>query len=258
MNSQKTAPIRHTLFAKRKTWPWIIRGLILVVVLGIAGGLFALYQAFVHIPVATTATATATDTPVATATILVTESPTATATRTQATRLSPTLNTVTVTIVPSRTPTATRTVAQVETLVPTATPLITAPLNAEESSQIIAFKTENNCLGNPVILQIGVKFIDKDNADVIANTCVLSIKNADGVQEYVFGQETDDTYHGWIQGKTWVLHVKVIKGEIAIAAPRGAFNSRNGSPMIDYGEITGVDFYVHIMVHARLIPTATP
>jgi len=257
MNSQRTIPVRHTLFAKRKIWPWIIRGLILLLVLGVVGGLFALYQAFAHIPVAT-ATATTTDTPVATETIQVTASPTAPATRTQAPRLSPTLNTATVTIVPSRTPTATMTVAQVETLVPTATPPITVPLSAEESSQILAFKTENNCLGNPYVLQIGVKFTDAQNANVISNTCVLSIKNADGVQEYVFGQKTNDTYHGWIQGKTWVLHVKVIKGEIAIAAPRGAFNSRNGSPMIDYGEITGVDFYVHIMVHARLIPTATP
>ncbi len=257
MLNQKTIPVRHRLFRRRKIWPWIIGIFALLLCTSIVGGNWALIQNLLAPYVTATATAETTTPPTATFTFTVTASPTATATTTPDPTESPTAGDATVTIAPSRTPTETMTETQTNTPVPTATQPITEPLSADESSRLVGFQSEN-CPRKPAYLQIRVEFTDATHAKVVANYCTIVVRNEKGLPEYRFGiANTEDDK--WIPGNTWIFIVEVVKKEIAIKAERSAFNDRNGDPMVEYGAIIGVvDYYVHIQIYPTLIPTPTP
>ncbi len=243
--SQKTIPIRHRLFHGRKVWPWIIGILLCLVVTGTIGGNLSLIHELLAPDTATPST-TATESPVAST------SPQVTATRTPV----PTLNNATVTIVP-QTPTATMAASSTNTVEPTATQIMTSPLSAEETSRLLAF-TSANCPRKPSMLKIRVRFLDANTAEVVANYCAIEVRNATGIAQYELSTISGEDDHGWIMGTVWKFKIQVIKKELAIVAQRSAFTSFNGEPMIEYGEIIGVDKYVHIQVLPRLIPTETP
>lgn len=252
MFTQKTVPVRHRLFRARKIWPWIIGFVLCAVVTGTIGGNLTLIRAFVATHTATP-TATATDTPTARPT----SSPTATATRTPLPSATATLEDIlTAKATSSPTFTLTTTASPTNTLEPTATALITEPLSAEESSRLLQFKNEN-CPRKPAYLQMRVRFIDAENAEIVANTCAIQVRNANGVAQYELSTVSGEDDHGWIMGTVWTFHVKVYKKEIAIVAERSAFNDPNGKPMVEFGQIIGVDYYVHIQVLPTTIPTAT-
>lgn len=251
MFNQKTIPVRHRLFRARKVWPWIIGIVFCLLVTGTIGGNWTLIQKLMTTP---TTTATVTDTPKPTATATETDAPTATPTKTKVPTLTSTADTATVTSSP--TPTVTMTETQTNTPVPTATQPITEPLSADESSRLVGFQSEN-CPRKPAYLQIRVEFTDATHAKVIANYCTIVVRNEKGLPEYRFGvANTEDDK--WIPGNTWIFIVEVVNREIAIKAERSAFNDRNGDPMVEYGAIVGVDYYVHIQVYPTLIPTPTP